>query len=234
MWKKIVIVVLILLLVVGSIIFFYNRRKKELFDDHNIKNQKNTINEEKIKKIYEGLSGFTKSESDKYNTTYGEITFAGIDSISKFLDENKIKKDIFIDLGCGIGKSLLMAIMNGFEKAYGTELVKERYDIAMKAYEKMDESDKKNIEIYNQDLFNFNKLSELDRSKNVVVFISNLLYDNNMNIKLFNHLRVLPIGSIIIVSKKPSKNIDNIIFEKLIRVPMSWNDLSECYVYKVV
>lgn len=186
-----------------------------------------------IDNIYQDLSGYTSSKHDTYNLTYGEITLDGMNNIVKYLDDNNIRKDIFIDLGCGIGKSLMMARMKGFNKCIGIELVKERFDNAIIAYNRLDKKDQEGIEIYNNDLFEESRIKELDKNISVVVFVSNLLFNNDINNKMFTYLsEILPKNSLIIVSKKPMN--ENIKYITELQVPMSWMSKSICYIYQII
>jgi hypothetical protein len=218
MWYIIITILIVWLIV--CVYYLFTKNDKEHFID--------------IDNIYKDLSGFTGSSHEKYNVTYGEITIDGIDNIVTYLKENNIERNIFIDLGCGIGKSLVMAKMKGYDKAIGVELIKERYDIARVAYDKLDSEYKKNIEIYNNDLFEEERIKKLNINKPVTVFVSNLLFDIDMNIKLFEHLsNILPNNSIIIVSKQPNKLPENIKEIGNIKVPMTWTKDSNCYIYKL-
>jgi len=179
--------------------------------------------------LFTDINGFVIKKHDTYNLTYGEITPKAIDNIKTYLENNKIKPDIFIDLGCGAGKSLVMAKYKGFKECYGIEIVKERYDEAMKLHSKLDPEDKKSIHIFNDDLFNFNKLIKIDDKRHYTVFISNLLFSKDLNDKIWKYLNeILPKNSIIVVSQKfVSDPID------YIDTPMSWSEASKCHIYKI-
>jgi hypothetical protein len=215
---KIIIFILLLWLVL-CIYFLFTKNNTEHFIDIGI--------------IYKDLNGYISSKHDTYNLTYGEITLDGMNNIVKYLDDNNIRKDIFIDLGCGIGKSLIMAKMKGFKRCIGVELVKERFDNAMIAYNRLDKQDQEGIEIYNNDLFEEPRIRELDKNNSVIVFVSNLLFNQDVTNKMFTYLTdILPSNSLIIVSKRPTTDSDKLKYISTLEVPMSWMSKSICHLYK--
>jgi hypothetical protein len=177
--------------------------------------------------MFNGINGYITKQHDKYNLTYGEITPKAINNIKKYLEKQNINPDIFIDLGCGVGKSLVIAKYKGFKECYGIEIVKERYDEAIRLYNRLETLYKNDIYIYNDDLFNIKKIIKIDNKRHYTIFISNLLFSKELNKKIWNYLNeIMPNGSIIIVSQSfDSKHIE------IIETPMSWSNISECYIY---
>jgi len=190
---------------------------------------------EKINKIYDA-SSFIRVDNNKkkngdteYNLTYGEITNDGIRNIIKFLKEEKLSCCNFMDLGCGNGRSLALARLNGFTYALGVEIVDTRYDFALNAIEKLSSKIKENIVIEKEDLFNLDSSFFLENS---VIFISNLCFPEETNQKLFTFLsKYVPASSIIIVSKIPNvEDLHTFKMYKKINIPMSWAQSSECFI----
>lgn len=180
--------------------------------------------------LFHDINGFVMKSHDKYNLTYGEITPNAIQNMKKYLETQNIKPDIFIDLGCGAGKSLVMAKYKGFKECYGIELVRERYNEAIKLYNRLDDNYKKSIYIYNDDLFNIKDIIQIDKNRHYTIFISNLLFSTELNNKIWKYLNdIMPNGTIVIVSKffTGIDSSDNI------NTPMSWSDKSKCYIYKI-
>jgi len=209
------IVIISIVLVIVVIVILYNMYMKNKGLD--------------VDKMYKGLTGFTGSRHEKYNVTYGEITDKAMKSIVNHLDLNNIDKNIFIDLGCGIGKSLVYAINNGFNKSIGIELMKERYNIGNSVLK-----DIPNIEYYQGDLFEFDRLKELQDFQSVI-FVSNLLFSEELNNKLFSYLaHIMKKGTIIIVSKIPIEQPNNIGLDGIITTPMTWSNYSKCYIFKIL
>jgi predicted nicotinamide N-methyase len=202
----------------------------------NIINEINELRE--IKKInyieiLYGTNSFITVKNDKlgdqYNLTYGELTWTGMKNISNYCDRKGILKENFIDLGSGNGKSLAYAIYGGFKNAKGTEIVKERYDYAVSAREKMDYNIKNKINLSNSDIF---ELNSNYFPPNSVIFISNIMYPNKTNQELIKHLsKITSKGVIVILSKLPNNLYEFKLVEEL-NIPMSWDLNSKCYIIK--
>jgi hypothetical protein len=196
----------------------------------NIFNDINRI--KKIETLYGAESFITVKNNelgDKYNLTYGELTWSGMKNISKYCIDNDIPRKTFIDLGCGNGKTLAYAINSGFKDAKGSEIVQARYVYAMKARDKLDQYMKDKIQLSKKDIF---KLKPEYFPKDSVIFISNLMFPEPTNQEMIKHLsKVTPANVIIIISKLPSNLYQFKLIEQ-INVPMSWNPESTCYVLK--
>lgn len=87
--------------------------------------------------IYTGLTGFMnlkqKYDSDTVNTIYGELTHDSMVSLLKMM--RLTKDDVLVDIGCGVGKFVMMAATTTPAKVRGIEVVTERYEAALKACE---------------------------------------------------------------------------------------------------
>jgi SAM-dependent methyltransferase len=197
-------------------------------------NSKTKLNEnfKSIEELY-GPESFIAVDNNKkgeqYNLTYGELTSEGVEKIVKYLESKKINPNTrtFIDLGCGNGKALVYAIINGFIQANGTEIVEERYEFAEKKKQELEDKIKEKINITNADIFD---LPQNYFPPNSVIFVSNLLFPDKTNQKLINFLsNNTSADNIIIVSKIPNNLYKLKLIEK-INVPMSWARHSECYV----
>lgn len=169
-----------------------------------------------------------------YSHTYGEIKYDGMLNIYKLAKEYHLTHT-FIDLGCGVGKSLLMARLVGFKDVVGVEIVKGRYDIAIDLMKKMPATLSSRIYIYEGDSSTF--IPQIPLIKPYFVFISNIMYEDEENINIFEHLvSNYPLGSIIISSAIPDKPIKvkskrYLVTKKVkLNVPMSWYHKSMCYV----
>ena len=220
------IIIIIFIVYYFSIIDKLNNLKKLT----KIPKHKPPVNIDDIEILYDTKSFITVENNkinNKYNLTYGELTFIGMKNISEYCDRKGIPKENFIDLGCGNGRTLAYAVYNGFENAKGTEIVDDRYKYAINAREKMDDYMKNKIELSHGDIFDLN--SEYF-PPNSVIFISNLLYPKKTNQELIKHLNnITPKGVIIIISKLPNNLYDFKLIEQL-NIPMSWESKSKCYI----
>lgn len=188
---------------------------------------------DEVKKIYPKTQ-FDKDKNADYTghkITYGELSYEGLEEIFKHFNNNF---DTFIDIGSGRGKLCLYA--SGYPNIYksvGIELVKERHNDAISLKEKLNNfPNVKKVQFINDDMFKI-KINSFVNNNKVLIWISNLCFDDELNNKLFNKLTTeMPNGVIIACSKKP----ENIKLEFLgsIDVKMSWSEKSPVYLLKII
>jgi SAM-dependent methyltransferase len=190
------------------------------------------INE--INKVFDKstfISLDSKAKGPEYSLTYGEITSDAIQSIVDYIKTQDLLYTTFIDLGCGSGRSLAMAINNGFLHAKGVEIAEERYECAVKSCEKLSLKLKNSINIVQNDLFELES-EFFPEDDNYVIFVSNLCYPVATNERLFEFLsKQTKPGTLLCVSRTPKKYGDFEFITK-IKTPMTWNKNAECYVFR--
>lgn len=198
---------------------------------------KNYLN--KLKKMYPTpkYDSTIITPHDKYNTTYGEMTYDGMDNMFSQLKNYGVNKcKTFMDLGCGRGSiCLYMASKPNIKNSIGIELVKNRFDDAVQLKNNLGQNRyTSKLNFYNDDMFQYFNENSFD-SNPYLIWISNLLFPNDLTNQLYNHLSEnLPNDSIICSSKQPTNCNDNLC--KLIHefnVPMSWSDNSHIYAYQI-
>ena len=117
-----------------------------------------------IKRVYKGMDGYeTNEKHEQYVTTYGEMTLKGIELLIKLFEKSQpirtypINQQTFYDLGSGLGKNVMMvaSLVPGI-KSKGIELVKERHNKAMVAYNTFKNKSKTNIEFICGSFFDYN------------------------------------------------------------------------------
>ena len=134
--------------------------------------------------------------------------------------------DTFIDLGCGNGRSLALALNNDFKYSKGVEIVKERINFAEKFLKKIPRI-KNKYELLQCDFF---KLKKSFFPSKCVIFISNLLFPLETTQKLIKFLNEnVENNTLIFLTKIPSE-LYNFSLEGQIDTPMSWSTNSKCYV----
>ena len=188
--------------------------------------------EDIIKKYYKqnGFVSYNKEEyNSEYNYTYGEIEPNAMRNIYNYCRNKNSNIHTFYDLGCGIGKSLIMARELGFKNINGIEIVKERYEIGEKVISQYNQDKKANISYINGDMFDY----PLDNFEPVCIFVSNLLFTPEINKKLVEKVeKEAKSGSLLFVSKElPESNRIKKI--DVIASPMSWAADSKLLVYLV-
>lgn len=215
------VIIIVSFMVLRYIIKKWNKKRKE----------KNLLKEylkdvDNIYKVGAHISA-TNNVMGEYNLTYGDLTNDGVKNIVKFLDKINHPKKCFIDLGCGNGRAMVYAILNGFDKAKGVEIYKERYDYSINAINKLHTDIKDKIKIENKDLFTVEEDYIPDDS---VVFVSNLLYPEQTTQNLVEFInKITKKNIILILSRKPDNLYDFKLVEQL-EVPMSWNKKQNNYI----
>jgi SAM-dependent methyltransferase len=179
-----------------------------------------------------------------YITTYGEMTYNGIKKLynrikklnDKFNSDNNI--DTFLDVGSGRGLlPLYMAVY--VKKSIGVELAEERVNDARHLKEllstKFPEEISK-VEFFSCDIFDYFKdKTKMSFTPNILVWISNLCFTEDITKKLFDELNEkMPIGTIICCSKIPNTIPNGIELLMTIVIEMSWSKYSTVYCYRKV
>jgi hypothetical protein len=214
--KKLIIFGFIIILLIGYLFTSNNKVKVDKLKVDNIFNTNSFIT-------------VPSNTYGNYNLTYGEITWEGMENISKYMELKDWSKNTFIDLGSGNGKTLAYALLNGFKEAKGTEIVKKRHDYAVNMRKKLDSYMKDKIKLSNKDMF---KLDPSYFPPGSVIFISNLVFPKETNQKLLQFLsKNTPSDVIIILSSIPDDLGEFKLIEK-IELPMSWSKNSKCAILR--
>ena len=205
---------------------------------------------QKIGAVYEDLlfddtkyEGHLKGEGD--HTIYGEITLMGMRKIVREAKRVGVT-GVFIDLGCGVGKSLVLAKGLGMKTVVGVEIVEGRYKKAMAMREKLPVGMKEDMHVVCGDAFSGEtEIPFIGSGERVIIFASNLLWSDEMNERLYElFLSKCYKGSLMVCSSYYKKekgagdwvlrDIPGIRMVKKILVPMSWELMSECYLLEKV
>ena len=182
-------------------------------------------------------SGINSNLYEGHATTYGEMTYDGMNKLNSIINKNNDFK-YFMDIGSGRGKlPLYMSGIPGIKKSYGIELVKDRFDDSIIL--KNDLANKFNyytdkVEFINDNIFNI-PINNFIKEKGFI-WMSNLCFNPDINDDIFRKLHIeLPANSVICCSKKPSPEVEKLFrindTMKDINVPMSWSENSNIYVY---
>ena len=168
-----------------------------------------------------------KFNKKNYNYTYGELTYDGIKTIINMVinhtKTSNLKNFTFYDLGCGTANTLKYACeLANFKKLIGIEFSKTRYNIAMDNI-----NNNCNVELINNDILS----SKIKYNKpKSVIYISNLCFSDNLNVKLAKKLsKELKHNSIIFSSKLLPISISHKLIN--IKLHQTWNTSSNSYMY---
>lgn len=215
----------------------YRNRYLEIKNKEKSSNLSNAILmsnfKDELKKLYPACK-FDKDRNTNYekaNITYGEMNYEGFDKLLEYL---KNDVNVFIDIGSGRGKLCLYSAGFPFiKKSIGIELVKERHNDAVflkSKLEKYPESTK--VKFINDYVENVN-LSQF-KSDKILIWISNLCMAESVTNTIFESIaNNLPNGTIIGCSKAPKESSKYVKVTDL-KIPMSWSDDSNIFLFKIV
>ena len=192
---------------------------------------------EYIKNVFENRNGFGISAQEDKSIrdsggapTYGEITYEGA---QKLIEKFKLtKKDVFYDLGCGVGKFVVQVYLDTpVKKSAGIELSTTRVDKAKQAFDQI----KKDGRLQKGRKLEFKEQNILDaRLKDATaLFISSLCFSDELLEQVTKKLACLKPGLRIATSRKLSDNPAFKLIETL-QIPMSWSEQSTTYFYELV
>ena len=192
------------------------------------------LNQHGLPNIFENTNKFHDPGSSYfgYSTTYGEIMSSGMSKIADIANTEDIT--IFMDMGSGIGKAVIMAKLYGFERSIGIEVVTIRHNQALSLTEKLPDRLQHGIELYNLDIFNFD-FSGIN--KPMAIFASNILWSKVTTKDMFTMIaKRCKIGTLVFVSQFDFHEDDKAVFEKyaIVSLPMSWDWQSVVYVYQLI
>lgn len=192
-------------------------------------------NKQFIDELYKQTSGFNVP-SQEYDfitkaggaPTYGEITYEGADQILKLF--KLTEKDVFYDLGCGVGKFVVQAYLTTpVKKAGGIELSKTRIDSAKKIAQELKKQSK--IEKNRKLEFKENDILKANLKDATALFVSSLCFSDELIEKLTNKLAALKKGLRVATSKALTEHK---AFKEIgtYQVPMTWSSSSTVHVYE--
>ncbi len=189
-----------------------------------------------IERLYKNHSGYgIAAQEEEFiksagsSSTYGEITYEGAQQL---IDEFHLRaKDVFYDLGCGVGKFVVQVYLNTpVKKAVGIELSKTRATNAGLVHRqlKRDGLIKKNRKL----VFAEKNILDANLSDATAIFVSSLCFSDGMMERTTEKLAALKPGLRVATSRELAKNPK---FEliKVMQIPMSWSQSSTVHFYRL-
>lgn len=185
--------------------------------------------------VFRNIDGFSVTRltlQPSMASTYGEIRCKGVENIYRLARAHDITT--FIDIGSGVGKALVLAKLMGFEKCVGVENNESRHRQAVVVKNRLPDRVRRDIEMHYLDALAYD-LTVF--TKPVVIFISNLLWPNDLCSKFTQKIiQEVPPGSLIVCSKysyyvKDKERLRNV---RMLETPMSWDWQALCYVHEVL
>jgi hypothetical protein len=184
-----------------------------------------------------------KNHEDEYShpITYGEVTYEGMETLQQLVLTKFLKSPtpvVFIDIGMGRGKlPLYMSSNPRVVESFGVELVKERYDDAVRLKNTVAKGgsgfskfiDK--VKFINGDVLNDETTKNIHKSNPCFIWMSNLCFGPSLTNKIFNKLHgMLHHDSIICCSTAPP-NQPKFELVDTINIPMSWSQESNVHIF---
>lgn len=233
--SKKLLIALAALLLAGLGFYFFNtsspKAENASFDTLTLKEK-----EEKLNEFYEGISGFGIPPKEvKFikksggAATYGEIKF---DSAQKLLDYFKpTEKDVFYDLGSGVGKFTLHTYLGTkVKKSCGIELSGTRYELAVKALNKAGKmgyfDPAREVIMLNEDII------DCDLSDATIIFMCATCYSDDLMNKIAKKLIEVGPG-LRIATLREFKNQPRLKKIDSFKLPMTWSQGSPVHIYVV-
>lgn len=193
------------------------------------------LGENNLGNIFEDTNGYFVENPHMYHDypiVYGEITSKGVERVCKMAQEKGIRT--FIDMGCGVGKSVIVARLVGMQECVGVEVVTSRYMQAEQVRAKLPKEIKAGVTFVEGDMFEYDIARHQER---VLVFASNLVWDWETNEGFFKMVgeRCQP-GSMVVSSlyREEWDKAGKLKYITTVSVPMSWDKQSKCVVLEVV
>lgn len=181
-----------------------------------------------IRKIYNNYTGFKLKLTDNNDNTvahtYGEILPESVSEMIKNI--NIDNNDVFYDLGSGIGKvPTQFYLETPVKKSVGIEYNESRNNIAKIISSEIKNNFKskyKKLELINDNFFN------VDTTDGTIFYLCSTCFNDSVMNQLFEKIISSP-NLKAIISLKP---FPNIIHDKVIKLPMTWNKSgSLCHFY---
>ena len=186
-----------------------------------------------LKQLYKDVWAYTipKKENLKIrkassSSLYGEITFGALDKLIAYLDLNE--KDVFFDLGSGVGKVVLQVAMTSpVKKAIGVELSKSRFHEAVGV---LDEATKEKHVARRKCEFRNENILETDLSKATVIYSCSTAFPMVFMKKLAKKLSEAKKPLRIVTTQELPERTGLVLVEKL-KLDMSWARGTTVYVF---
>ncbi len=189
---------------------------------------------QKLNHIFKDISGFDIPKEDekavresKGSPIYGEINHQ---ALSKLLTHLKAgERDILYDLGSGVGKVVIHALLaSKIKKAYGVELSEARHNEALQARTRAQEFDNsiaKRCVLLNDDLLN------ITPSDATIIYTCSTAFSKIFMKKLVIHLSALR-NPFALVTLQELPETSHFILQDKLKLDMSWTRQTAVHIYR--
>ena len=164
------------------------------------------------------------------NILYGEITYESMEILAKKLSPSA--RDVFYDLGCGIGRFVCyMYLTTSIKKSVGIEMVGSRYKLA-ELVAKLAEIEKF-LDPRRKLEFIHNNIRNEHFSDATIIYMSSLCFPSELMEELNQKFLKLKKG-LRIISLVPLPEHPSLKLKEVSTLPMTWNENSTIYYYKLI
>lgn len=190
--------------------------------------------EQLLEQLYAQSNGYVIEEDERRlildkggEPTYGEITFAGAQTLLK--DLRLTYKDIFYDLGSGIGKlAAQVYLTTPTKKIVGIELASTRHTYALRVYEQLQQLGK--IQPQKKLLYLNGDIVYLPIDDATIVYICSTCFSEELMHKITERLSQLQPGLRVVTLKKLAAHAKFRLIKEYM-LPMSWYTEVVVYLY---
>mgnify|MGYP006427492525 CR=1 FL=1 len=189
-----------------------------------------------ITHLYENKTGILKSYKDidipthetNFSSGYGEIKFDAIFEIIKNI--NFEEDDVFLDLGCGIGRFCLeIFLTTKIKKVIGVELERNRFNIAQETKNKLQKYLSKKNKSTRELLFYNENINNFDINQANVIYLCSLCFPQKLIQIITNKLEEHPRLKAVISFNK--LNTPSLKLKNKITIPTTWSNNETIYFY---
>lgn len=189
-----------------------------------------------LETLYKDRSGFGIPSQETQlissvggDATYGEITYDSVEQLIKKLSPTK--KDIFYDLGSGVGKLTIQFYLNSpVKKSIGIELSKTRFTQAQAVRDELHAAHKlsrgRSLTFRNEDIVKTN-LSDA-----TIIFMCSTCFSDELLGKLSQKFSRLKDGlRVLTLRELPHAQEYHLHLADTFNLPMTWSENSPVYLY---
>jgi len=192
----------------------------------------NTLCQQYLSLLYQGAKGHQSLKRSEQNTiplSYGEILYPGVD---RLLAEVVLsEKDVFLDLGSGLGKVVLQVFLKtAVKKACGIEILPDLHQQSLAAAKKVQEDLSGFFTGGRQLNFVLGSFLTFPLTEATVVLIGSPCFTPKMLDSLSKNIDSSP-HIHTVFSLRPLCALEKLAFKKAIRIEGSW-DTTLCYIYQ--
>jgi hypothetical protein len=192
----------------------------------------------KLEELYKDVSGFVMDAIDPNgrkigharSLVYGELTWPGVERLAAALELGE--KDVFYDLGSGVGKAVLQIAMTiPVKKSIGIELTKPRYEGSAQALKQIKKLD---LIVAKQCIFRNESLMDSNLTDATAIYTASTCFSDSfmlrMTRKIASYNRPMRFVTLRDLGQRPRQ----FKFVRSVKLRATWTRTLDAYLYNVV